>query len=109
MPKELYIAAHEELIEEYLEEHPDADEAEAYDVTADAAHGRMVDKIADMMDHGRDLAKDAPRPRRAKAPEGECLTCAKERKKGNSFHPPHDASASCESGKHNHCSCDTCF
>lgn len=23
--------------------------------------------------------------------------------------PPHDASRNCESGKHNHCSCDLCF
>ena len=23
--------------------------------------------------------------------------------------PPHDASDRCESGKHNHCTCDTCF
>lgn len=25
------------------------------------------------------------------------------------FCPPHDASPRCESGKHNHCSCDVCF
>jgi hypothetical protein len=27
----------------------------------------------------------------------------------NFFHPPHDASERCESGKRNHCSCDLCF
>lgn len=48
--KELFIAAHEELIEEYLERHPHATEAEAYDATADAAYDRMVDHMAHMAD-----------------------------------------------------------
>jgi hypothetical protein len=39
--KELYIAAHEALIEEYMEAHPNASEADAYDATADAAFDRM--------------------------------------------------------------------
>ena len=41
--KEAYMAAHEALIEEYLEAHPNATEAEAYDRTADAAYDRMAD------------------------------------------------------------------
>jgi len=50
----------------------------------------------------------APRPvRRQKAQSGECAYC--DREGSNSFHPPHDASPRCESGKHSHCSCDTCF
>ena len=53
MSKELYMAAHEELIARYLEEHPDADETEAYEVTADAAYGHMVDKLADLGDRLR--------------------------------------------------------
>jgi hypothetical protein len=35
-----------------------------------------------------------------------CPSC--DREKGD-FHPSHDASESCESGKRNHCTCDTCF
>lgn len=50
-----------------------------------------------------------PPARRHKAPEGVCRGCDEERAKGNDFHPPHDASSRCESGKHNHCSCDACF
>ncbi len=48
-------------------------------------------------------------PRLHKAPHGECWSCDKERELGNNFHPSHDASERCESGKRNHCSCDTCF
>jgi hypothetical protein len=55
--KELYMAAHEELIGEYLEAHPDATEAEAYHKTADAAYDRYVDKYAGMIDAARDRAK----------------------------------------------------
>ena len=44
--------------------------------------------------------------RRHKLPPGECSYCDGE--KGD-FHPPHDASRGCESGGHNHCSCDNCF
>lgn len=46
--------------------------------------------------------------RRRWAPLGECKTCDADRDKvGNT--PFHDASARCESGKRNHCSCDACF
>lgn len=38
-----------------------------------------------------------------------CITCEREMETGSSFFPPHNARESCESGKHNHCSCDTCF
>ncbi len=44
--------------------------------------------------------------RRHKLPPGECKYCDEEE---GHFHPPHDASSRCESGKHAHCSCDTCF
>ena len=57
MSKELFIQAHEELIERYLEANPNATEAEAYDKTADGAYDRMVDKYADMIDAARDRAK----------------------------------------------------
>lgn len=58
---------------------------------------------------GRRLDDETGVSRRHKAPEGECATCDREREACNSFHPPHDASPNCESGKHNHCSCDMCF
>lgn len=58
MVKEHFIAAHDELVEEYLEEHPYATEAQAYERTADAAHSRMVSNLADRVDHYRPLRKD---------------------------------------------------
>jgi len=48
--KELFIAAHEELIEEYLEAHPESDWADAYEKTSDAAYVRFQDKCADLCD-----------------------------------------------------------
>jgi hypothetical protein len=49
-----------------------------------------------------------PVPKRVfKAPAGECGYCDKQKEGG--FFPPHDASVNCESGRHNHCTCDTCF
>lgn len=59
MSKELFIAAHEQMIEEYLERHPDATEADAYEKTADGAYDRYADNLADMMDQARQRAKDA--------------------------------------------------
>lgn len=47
--------------------------------------------------------------RRHQCDPGQCAYCDIERARGNTFHPPHDASSRCESGKHAHCSCDTCF
>lgn len=58
MSKELFIAAHEELVEQYLLDHPDADWNEAYEKTADGAYDRMRDKFADMVDGAKQRAKD---------------------------------------------------
>jgi hypothetical protein len=44
-----------------------------------------------------------------KASPGKCSYCDRERDAGISYHPPHDASEHCKSGKHPHCSCDICF
>ena len=67
--KELFIAAHEELIEQYLNDHPEASDAEAYEATADGAYDRYTDKFADMADAAKQRAKDAgnwpPKPRSA--------------------------------------------
>ena len=57
MSKELFMAAHEQLVEEYLEAHPDADWSEAYEKTSDAAYKRMTENVADMIDAARDRAK----------------------------------------------------
>jgi hypothetical protein len=58
MSKELFMAAHEELIEQYLADHPDADWDEAYEKTADATYARYQDKFADMVDQARLQAKE---------------------------------------------------
>ena len=58
MSKELFMAAHDQLIEEYLEAHPDADWSQAYDATSDAASYRMRENVADMIDIARLRAKE---------------------------------------------------
>ena len=60
MSKELFIAAHEELVEEYFADHPDASWNEAYEKTADAAYKRMVEKFANMIDAAKDRRKYGP-------------------------------------------------
>ena len=59
MSKEHFMAAHEELVEEYLDRHPDADWSQAYEATADAAYGRMQDRLGDQIDRIRQLRKDS--------------------------------------------------
>lgn len=62
MSKELFMAAHDELVEEYLERHPEATWTQAYDRTADLAWGRARDKYADMADQAKQRAKDEGNP-----------------------------------------------
>lgn len=38
-----------------------------------------------------------------------CTTCDYIRDKKDGFGPSHDASDRCESGRYDHCTCDTCF
>lgn len=79
MTKELFMAAHEELLAERMSDWADknpnasdaeyrAEEARAYDQTADAAGERAADKFADMIDEAKMRAKDAgqwpPPPRK---------------------------------------------
>lgn len=52
------MAAHELLIEDYMEEHPAADWSEAYENTADQAYDRMRDNLADMADNLRKQRKE---------------------------------------------------
>jgi len=56
--KDWYIAAHEELITEYRDKHPDADEAKVYEATAGAAYGRMSQRYAEYLDAWLDRAKE---------------------------------------------------
>jgi hypothetical protein len=50
---------------------------------------------------------DAGRPTNVRRTStSACAFC--ERNKGKMM-PPHDASARCKSGGHEHCTCDTCF
>ena len=56
--KELWIAAHERLIERYLEERPDADWSEAYEATVDGAADECREMYADMIDAAKMRAKD---------------------------------------------------
>ena len=57
MSKELYIAAHEREIADYMDRHPNASWHDAYTRTADSAWDRMRDDIADRIDWLRDLEK----------------------------------------------------
>jgi hypothetical protein len=50
--------------------------------------------------------KPRTEPKRSRVPG--CPTCDRD-PEGRALMPPHDASDRCESGKHPHCSCDTCF
>lgn len=63
MSKELFIAAHEQLIEEYLDAHPEATEAEACKATEDRIDDRYRDNFADMVDAVRQRAKDEGWPK----------------------------------------------
>jgi hypothetical protein len=57
MSKEIFIAAHDQLIEEYFEQHPDATEREASEATEGKIQDRYGDMIGDMIDAARDRAK----------------------------------------------------
>lgn len=62
MSKELFMEAHEQLVAEYMEEHPDADESAVYEMMADRAHDRMCDNLAARIDAARDAARDRDVP-----------------------------------------------
>ena len=46
--------AHQELVDEYLEEHPHASDEEAYRATADGVSDRMTDNMAAAGDAAHD-------------------------------------------------------
>lgn len=55
--KDLFMAAHERLIEEYQERHPNASFGDASEATADQALDLAREDFADMIDAARDEAK----------------------------------------------------
>jgi hypothetical protein len=55
--KELWIAAHEALVAEYLEANPHASETAAYNATEDAAFDRVTDQLAAAIDDYKDRMK----------------------------------------------------
>ena len=52
------MECHDQLIEEWMEDHPDADFSQAVDATADKAYARTIDRIADMADAIKDRMKE---------------------------------------------------
>lgn len=56
--KEQFIAAHEALIEEYMESHPGVTYDQAYERCADGAYEKMRDGLADRADMARMRAKE---------------------------------------------------
>lgn len=61
MSKDHFIAAHEQLVAEYLDRHPNADWRKAYDATADHAYDRMRDNLGDLADRAKMRAKEEGR------------------------------------------------
>lgn len=65
---------------------------------------RSFELVAPLMEDWMAQARDKHLLRVEAIEAGTCPTCAAD-KQG----PPHFASSRCQSGGHNHCSCDTCF
>lgn len=57
-PKEVFMACHEELVEDAMERNPSLTWQQAYDATADLAHEAMIDRFADAVDMARMRAKE---------------------------------------------------
>lgn len=58
MSKELFIAAHEQLVAEAMERDPNLTWDKAYDQTADRAYDRMRENLADKIDGIKQRMKD---------------------------------------------------
>jgi hypothetical protein len=56
--KSLVIAAQEKLVEEYMEDHPDANEDIAFENFEDLAYERAREMLADRIDYARMMAKE---------------------------------------------------
>jgi len=57
MIKDIFIAAHEELVNEYLDRHPQASQEEAYEKTGNLVYDRYREKFAGLVDDARQKAK----------------------------------------------------
>lgn len=55
--KDFYIETLENLIEDYLESHPDATWDDAYELLADKAYDVATDKLADRADYYKDMER----------------------------------------------------
>jgi hypothetical protein len=53
--------------------------------------------------------KPPQRPQKRRYSLPGCKTCDRAEAEGDRMKPPHDASSNCESGKYDHCTCDTCY
>ena len=53
MSDDLFREIHEELADQYMENHPGIDWSTAYDLTADAAYNEYVERYAAMIDYQR--------------------------------------------------------
>lgn len=63
MTKEMFITAHEQLVEEYLEAHPEATDEEAYAAISDEKiDARYRSNFADLVDAVRTRAKYEGKP-----------------------------------------------
>lgn len=58
MSKELWVQAHDELVEEYMEDNPSVSWTEAYNRCAAYASERMGDNLADQIDQLNDERKE---------------------------------------------------
>lgn len=54
---DLYMEAHDELIQEYMDEHPGATEDQAYEATLDLLDDRVIDMYSGMIDHAYELSR----------------------------------------------------
>ena len=59
MTKEMFLTAHDELIEEYMEANPNVSWEEAVEICAKPALDRASDMYADLCDRAHDEWKDA--------------------------------------------------
>lgn len=55
--KDMFLKAHDQLIEEYLEKYPNATEMQAIRATQDFAYQRATEMFANMVDEAKDRRK----------------------------------------------------
>lgn len=58
MNKDLLMAEHDRLIDEYMDEHPESNWSVAYEQTSARAYDAMAERYAEMADYLRDKMKD---------------------------------------------------